>query len=74
MLQQDPGWADSAPSFVEVFWILQRGRVAERLNDREVARRSYHTVADVWVHADPELQPYVAEAQAAIKRLSGEVQ
>jgi hypothetical protein len=57
---------------VEVFWLLERGRVAERLNDREQALRSFHTVADVWLHADPELQPYVAEARAAVQRLSGE--
>jgi eukaryotic-like serine/threonine-protein kinase len=73
VLHRDPGWTDRTPQLVEVFWLLERGRVAERLNDREQALRSFHTVADAWLHADPELQPYVAEARAAIQRLSGEV-
>jgi hypothetical protein len=73
VLLPHPGWTDSPPQALEVFWLLQRGRVAERLNDREQALRSFHTVADVWLHADPELQSYVAEARAAIQRLSGEV-
>jgi len=29
-------------------------------------------VAAVWMHADPELQPYVAEARAALARLAAE--
>jgi hypothetical protein len=57
----------------EVFWALQRGRVAERLGDRETARRSYRFVADVWAHADPALQPYVAEANRALARLQSEL-
>ena len=73
MLLRDPGWTDSPPEVLEVFWLLQRGRVAERLNDRQQALRSFHTVAEVWLHADRELQPYVEEARAAIQRLSGEV-
>jgi serine/threonine-protein kinase len=56
----------------EVFWTLERGRVAERLGDREKAIRSYQYVADVWRHADPELQPYVAEAKEGLRRLTGE--
>ena len=47
----------------EVLWALERARVAERLGDREKAVRSYQYVADVWRHADPELQPYVTEAK-----------
>jgi len=29
-------------------------------------------VADVWRHADPELQPYVAEAKEGLSRLTSE--
>jgi len=48
------------------------GRVAERLNDRVTATRSYQCVLDAWRHADPELRPYVDEARAGLARLSRE--
>ena len=51
---------------------LVRGRVAERLGDRETAVKAYQYVLRQWRHADPVLQPYVAEARAALARLSGE--
>ena len=60
----------SLPS--SVFWTLERGRVAERMGDREKAIRSYQYVARVWRHADPELQPYVAEAREGLKRMTSE--
>jgi serine/threonine-protein kinase len=53
-------------------WDLQRGRVFERLGRREEALKAYASVAERWGHADPELQPYVAEARAALQRLSKE--
>jgi serine/threonine-protein kinase len=52
--------------------VLERARLAERLNDRATAVKYYRFVADAWLHADPELQPVVAEARAAIARLHGE--
>jgi tetratricopeptide (TPR) repeat protein len=55
-----------------VLWTLERGRVAERMGDREKAMRSYQFVANVWRHADPELQPYVAEAREGLGRMTGE--
>jgi serine/threonine-protein kinase len=51
------------------FWHLERGRIYERLGDRSGARRAYGTVVDLWRHADPELQPLVAEARDAVARL-----
>jgi tetratricopeptide (TPR) repeat protein len=51
---------------------LERGRVNEGLGEREKAIRAYRFVVDVWRHADPELQPYVAEARAALARLGEE--
>ncbi|TLY76333.1 MAG: hypothetical protein E6K43_02770 [Gammaproteobacteria bacterium] len=56
----------------ESFWALERARVNERLGNRANALAGYSFVAAVWMHADPELQPYVAEARAALKRLSAE--
>jgi serine/threonine-protein kinase len=50
---------------------LERGRVAERLGDRATAAQKYRLIVDVWRNADPELQPYVAEARSALKRLAG---
>jgi predicted Ser/Thr protein kinase len=56
----------------DVLWYLERGRVAERLNDRPTALEAYRYVAAAWRHADPELEPYVAEAHEALKRLTAE--
>jgi serine/threonine-protein kinase len=56
----------------EVIWTLERARVAERLGNREKAARDYQYVADVWRHADPELQPYVTEAREGLTRMAGE--
>ena len=61
-----------APRVSEGLWILERGRVAERLGDRTTAAEAYRWVAGIWRHADPELQPYVAQARAGLARLSGE--
>jgi eukaryotic-like serine/threonine-protein kinase len=57
---------------VEVLRALERGRVNERLGNRERAIEGYARVVAAWRHADPELQPFVAEARAALARLSGE--
>jgi predicted Zn-dependent protease len=56
----------------EVLWTLERARVAERRGEREKAIHAYQYVADVWRHADPELQPYVTEAREGLKRLTSE--
>ena len=50
-------------------WHLEGGRTRELLGDRAAARRAYQTVLDLWRHADPELQPLVAEARDAMARL-----
>jgi eukaryotic-like serine/threonine-protein kinase len=60
----------STPSFV--FAALERGRIAERLGDRGKALERYGFVANVWRRADPELQPYVEEAQAGLRRLAAD--
>src|SRR6185437_5624654 len=39
-----------------VLWALERGRVNERLGDRDTALEAYAFVAAVWRNADPELQ------------------
>jgi len=64
------GWV--VPS--RVLWVLERGRVNERLGNKEKAIVAFRYVSDMWRHADPELQPYVEEAKAALKRLAGEPQ
>jgi hypothetical protein len=60
------------PLALDVFRMMQRGRVAERQGRREVAAESYQWVADMWHHADPELQPVVDEARAGLERLTAE--
>lgn len=52
-----------------VLGALDRARIAERLGDRAMARSQYRFVAEVWRNADPELQPYVAEARAGLARM-----
>jgi 1,2-phenylacetyl-CoA epoxidase PaaB subunit len=65
-------WFTRSTSAIAVLARLDRGRIAERLNDRETAIRSYQYLVDAWRHADPELQPYVAEARNGLARLTGE--
>jgi eukaryotic-like serine/threonine-protein kinase len=62
------------PDLRYVAWMLQRGRVHERLGNRDQAIEGYRFVADAWRNADPELQPLVQEARAALGRLTGEPQ
>jgi eukaryotic-like serine/threonine-protein kinase len=61
----------NAPRVSEGFWVLERGRVAERLGDRKTAAAAYQWVAAIWRHADPELWPYVAEARSGLARVAG---
>ena len=67
-------WPFYYPSVRDVVARLEQARAAERLGERERAVRGYRFVAEVWQHADPELQPYVAEARGAIKTLTREPQ
>jgi tetratricopeptide (TPR) repeat protein len=53
-----------------VLGVLERGRIAEGLGERQKAIDSYQFVVDVWRHADPELEPYVREARAGRDRLA----
>ena len=50
--------AGAGPWFVLA--TLERGRVAERLGEREKAIESYRFVTEAWRRPDPELQPYVS--------------
>jgi serine/threonine-protein kinase len=61
-----------APFPTAVLWELLRARAAERIGEREMATRSYSWVTGMWRHADPELQPYVAEAREGLARLTAE--
>ncbi len=51
---------------------LERGRLHERLGNHARAVEEYAFVADVWRHADDELQPVVEEAREALTRLAAE--
>ncbi|HEV8401108.1 MAG TPA: serine/threonine-protein kinase [Gemmatimonadales bacterium] len=57
---------------VEVLRGLERGRVNERLGDRERAIAGYSLVVEAWRNADPELRTYVDEARAGLARLGAE--
>jgi hypothetical protein len=56
----------------QVLWALERGRVNERLGNKEKAVESYSLVTAAWHGADPELQPLVSEAKEGLARLSAE--
>jgi serine/threonine-protein kinase len=64
--------SDFEPRPSDVLWYLERGRVAERLDDRARALEAYGYVAAAWRRPDPELEPYAAEARAGLTRLSAE--
>ena len=57
---------------IDVLRALERGRVYERLGDRDGAIAGYTLVVDAWRNADPELKTYVDEARAGLARLGGE--
>ncbi len=59
---------------LEILRGLERGRVNERLGNRERAIEGYAMVVRAWRNPDPELQPYVTEARAALRRLNAEPQ
>ncbi len=52
---------------------LERGRVAEKLGEKESAVDAYGFVIDAWRNPDPELRPLVDEARNALKRLGVDV-
>ena len=61
-----------SPRLSDVLWYLERGRIAEQLGDTSRAIDAHRYVAAVWRHADAELQPFAAEARAALERLTAE--
>jgi eukaryotic-like serine/threonine-protein kinase len=63
-------WSGEGPLFV--LGVLEQGRIAESLGEREKATQSYQFVTDAWRGADPELQPFVVEARTALTRMSRE--
>jgi hypothetical protein len=60
------------PTSAYVVGRLEQARVAVRRGERERAARDYQFVIDAWRNADPELQPYVAEARSALQGLTQE--
>jgi hypothetical protein len=56
----------------EVWFAVERGRVARRRNDRLTAIRAYGLVASAWRGGDPEVQPMVEEAVAALHALGAD--
>jgi serine/threonine-protein kinase len=64
-----PGTSECSDGVDDVEWTLTRARVFDKLGRRDEARANYEFVARAWRTADPELQPRVREARAAIARL-----
>jgi serine/threonine-protein kinase len=72
VLERPPVGINPAPTPVEIMRALQRGRVYEQLGKKDLAVDGYSFVARAWRDPDPELEPYVTEARAALVRLAGE--
>jgi eukaryotic-like serine/threonine-protein kinase len=72
ILQADHPILTLSPTPTAVLWSLLRGRVQERIGQREGAIQSYEWVTGMWRNPDPELQPYVTEAREALARLTSE--
>jgi serine/threonine-protein kinase len=53
----------------EVWIAVERGRVARLLGDSARAVRAYSLVVSAWQRGDPEVQPMVDEARAALRAL-----
>jgi hypothetical protein len=62
------------PSPTRALWALERARLAERLGERDKAKRWYGYHIDIWRQADPELQSTVREARQALERLTAEAE
>ena len=65
-------WVWRAEGPFMVLGVLDRGRIAEGLGERQKAIDAYQFVVATWRRADPELQPFVAEARNALARLARE--
>jgi eukaryotic-like serine/threonine-protein kinase len=72
ILQAEEPSGAVVPLPTEVLWVLLRGRVGERVGERDRAIQAYAWVAGMWRNADPVLQPYVREARDGLARLTGE--
>jgi len=66
-----PGTTKCSNGVDDVLWTMERARVFDHLGRRDLAIESYAFVADAWRTADPELQSYVRESNAALERLRG---
>ena len=64
-----PGTSVCSNGVDDILWTMERARVKEKLGQPDEAATNYAFVAAAWRTADPELQPYVREATAALKRL-----
>jgi hypothetical protein len=64
------GTTGCSNGFDDIVWTMERARVFDRVGRHDEAAADYAFVARAWRTADPELQPYVREAHAALLRLA----
>jgi serine/threonine-protein kinase len=72
LLDRMPFHLQFGPPADAVLVALDRGRLHERLGNREEAIPAYSFVIDAWRSPDPALEPFVEEARTAIARLTRE--
>jgi serine/threonine-protein kinase len=78
-LMKQLGRPEDAARYYRSVWYdpwtsYQLGKVYEELGEFADARRAYEGFIAAWKNADPELQPKVDEARAAVQRLSSAIQ
>ena len=71
-LLQRPSETPYIGAFAELLRTLALARAAERAGDKRNAVDAYARIEDFWSHGDPELQPVVKEARAALIGLSSD--
>jgi len=59
-------------SVTEVFWLLERGRVAAAQGDEATASRAYALASSLWQRGDPGLRTYLAEAISPVRGTLGD--
>jgi serine/threonine-protein kinase len=72
LLDRMPFATQFDPAADAILTQLERGRVHERLGNRDTAIEAYARVVDAWSGADAVLQPLVSEAREALSRLTKE--
>jgi tetratricopeptide (TPR) repeat protein len=68
-----PGSGDRVDYSYLAYAHLRRAQLHERLGETEEALENYGKFVELWVDAEPQLQPLVEQARERMAELAGEV-